>query len=281
MTLPNFIVFGTRKAGTTSIYHYLAQHPEVYMSSLKGTRYFMYDPDNPEEGENLPVRSLEQYSSFFAESAREGIAAVGEVSPSYMHSETAARRIQETLPNVKLVASLRNPVDKVYSQFQMDMRRLPKSERIQLTCENAERWYGAGLYFKHLKAYYQRFPRDQIKIYLFEDWIKNPSGMIADLYRFLEIDDTFKPDLDTLYNSGGTPKNEVVGQLLKHRPIYIKLKPLVPKFVRAQANRLRNSNMKKAPPLDPEVRAYISGMFAEDVESLRQLLDNDLDAWRL
>ena len=200
MSLPNFIIFGTRKAGTTSLYHYLWQHPEIYMSTLKGSRFFLYDPAEPERGKNLPIRTLEAYAKLFAGADKKRAKAIGEASPTYINSSMAARRIKATLPNVRLIASLRNPVDRTYSRYQVEMRYRRDADRIPLSVDNIPRWADAGLYFKYLKHYFDIFDPSQIKIIIFEEWKTDPLAMLKDVYRFLEVDENFVPNLKTTYN---------------------------------------------------------------------------------
>lgn len=280
MTLPTFIVFGTRKAGTSSLYHYLDQHPEVYMSTLKGTRFFLYDPENPEAGKKLPVKSLVDFKSYFAGAEKINAKAVGEVSPSYLSSRQAALRIKATIPNVRLIASLRNPVDRMYSQYQMDMRLRSEKDRVPLTMDNVSNWFNAGLYGEHLKNYYNIFDPEQIKILVFEDWIRNPVAMLRELYQFINVSEEFVPDMKTQYNKGGAPKNERIASLLKHRDFYIGLKPYVPNIVRSNINRVRNMNMRKAPPLEPEMRRHLQELYSDDIELLQNVIHKDLSIWK-
>ena len=169
MTLPTFIVFGSRKAGTTSLYKFLDEHPEIYMSELKGTRFFSFDPERPELGAKLPVRTLADYESYFAGGARPEIKAIGEVTPSYITGRDTAARIQQTLPHVKLIASLRNPVDRAYSQYQMDMRNRRPEDREELTLQNVDSWVPAGRYAQLLEPYYGLFEDTQIHLMVFEE----------------------------------------------------------------------------------------------------------------
>lgn len=280
MTLPTFIIFGTRKAGTSSLYHYLDQHPEVYMSTLKGTRFFLYDPDNPEAGRKLPVKSLEEYMSYFAGAEKFNAKAAGEASPSYLSSKKAALRIKATIPDVRLIASLRNPVDRMYSEYQMAMRMRSEKERVPLTMDNVSSWFEAGLYGKHLKNYYDIFDPQQMQILIFEEWIKDPLTMLGALFKFINVQEEFVPNMKILYNKGGTPKNELFASLLKHRNFYIKLKPFVPNVVRSNINRVRNLNMQKAPPLAPDMRRHLQELYTEDIELLQNLTDKDLSIWR-
>lgn len=250
------------------------------MSTLKGTRFFMYDPENPEAGEKLPVKSLEDFQSYFADAEKSGAKAVGEVSPSYLSSGQAALRIKATIPEVRLIASLRNPVDRMYSQYQMDMRQLSEKDRVPLTKDNASNWFNAGLYGELLQNYYEAFDPQQIKILVFEDWIKDPVAMLRDLYSFIEVQEDFVPNMKTQYNKGGAPKNELIASMLKHRQFYIKLKPFVPDIVRSNINRIRNSNMQKAAPLDPTMRQHLQALYAADIGRLENMLDRDLSIWQ-
>src|SRR5262245_61979503 len=115
MTIPNFIMIGVAKAGTTSFFHYLDQHPQIFMCPIKATNFFGYedardwmwtDEGDPPLLRNFPVRTFEAYEASFEDASTE--IAIGEVSPQYFRCPTAAQRIHESIPNVKLVVSLRN-----------------------------------------------------------------------------------------------------------------------------------------------------------------------------
>src|SRR4051794_34967159 len=110
--LPNFLIIGAAKAGTTSLYHYLRQHPDVYMSTIKEPNYFCFEEQLPEYA---PVRTLAEYESLFDGASSQP--AVGEASTQYLNSAAAPRRIANILPNVRLIVSLRNPADRAYSSY--------------------------------------------------------------------------------------------------------------------------------------------------------------------
>ena len=278
MSLPTFLIFGTRKAGTTSLYHYLDEHPGVFMSALKGTRYFLVDPDNPETTAHLPVQTIEQYKSYF-EGAKAGVA-VGEASPSYLANMRAPERIRALIPDTRLIASLRNPVDRMYSQYLMDMRLRPSEQRVSLTKNNLDDWFESGLYGKYMRNYYSHFDSSQILVLIFENWIKNREAMLHQLYSFIDVDPSFLPNLEKVYNKGGVPKNESVANLLKHRAFHIKLKPFVPDVVRSAINKVRNRNMEKAPAMDPVLREYAAERYGEDIELLESVTGLDFSVWK-
>ena len=184
MTLPNFIMIGVAKAGTTSFWHYLDEHPQVYMTPIKATNYFGYEDARDwkwqDEGEapmirNFPVHTWEEYEASFA--GANGETAIGEASPQYFRCPTAAQRIHDALPDAKLILSLRNPAERAFSGFMMRTRR---GEAVRgfheelLTLDSSH--VKEGFYYQRLKRYLDLFPREQMKIYLFDDFKKDASG---------------------------------------------------------------------------------------------------------
>jgi len=280
MALPTFIIFGTRKAGTTSLYHYLDQHPEIFMSNQKGSRFFNYDPEKPDLGHNLPVKNIIDYENLFEGAHKTQAKAIGEVTPSYIYNTSSATRINEILPNALLVASLRNPVDKIYSYYQMEMRRRKVSEQIPFTIDNLGDWIKYGYYYKQLKNYYEKFSSNQIKIIAFEEWIKDSLSMLKDLYSYLGVDAEFIPNMNIKYNVGGQAKNPIIASVLKHRKIYIKVKPYVPRSVRSKINKYRNMNMMKVQEMPGDVRRHLGELFLQDIEALERLVNKDLSIWK-
>lgn len=118
--MPNFLVIGAVKAGTTSLYHYLQEHPQVYMSSVKEPRFFVLEGKQSDE-QNAPgflrtrITTIEAYRALFDGVTTE--VAIGEATPDYIHDPEAAPRIQQHLPDVRLIAMLRNPVDRAFSHY--------------------------------------------------------------------------------------------------------------------------------------------------------------------
>lgn len=279
MPLPNFLIIGTRKAGTTSLYHYLHQHPEIYMTPEKGTRFFLYGSELERKTKKLPAHSLEEYIKLFNGAEKKRARAVGEASPTYMYNKGACLRIKETIPDVKLIASLRNPVDMTYSYYQMQMRQVKPSDQVPLGLNNVKRWAAAGLYFSSLKPYFDCFDQKRIKIIIFEEWIKKPLPVLQDVFRFLSVDHRFIPDMAMQYNIGGVAKNRYVAFLLRHKNSLNVLKPIVPEKAKVVFNKVINRNMKKLPPLDPSMRKQLSEFFRKDILALQNETNKDLSAW--
>ena len=244
---PTFIVIGAPKAGTTALYHYLQAHPEVYMSPVKETTFFQYKPEDlqdtfPEKLTKGTIRSLSAYQALFDGITNER--AAGEASPQYFHSPIAAENIRKHLPNVKIIAILRHPVDRAYSQYMMHMNagRVPYRPFESFFQENRphrDRWErmpydGYGLarsfYYKGLRRYYDLFPREQIRVYRSDDLKAQLTSLLNDLYSFIGVEATFQPDLSMRYNvGGGIPKNrDLHGLIVGKSTLKTGLKRLVP-----------------------------------------------------
>jgi hypothetical protein len=196
---PNFFVIGAGKSGTTSLYHYLKQHPQIFMSPVKEPKYFSL------AGQSLNFKgpgdqrivaqtttTLEGYLELFRDAADEPI--LGEGSTIYLNTDDTARRIAEQVPDAKLVAILRHPADRAYSAY-MHLRR-DGYETLQTFSEALEaesgrvragyyyHWYlrSRGYYGRQLKTYYDQFPPNQIKVYLYEDFSDSPHQVITDIF---------------------------------------------------------------------------------------------------
>jgi hypothetical protein len=286
MALPNFIVIGVAKAGTTSLYRYLDQHPEIYICPEKGTNYFGYEDARAwtwhDEGEppllrHFRVRTLAEYEAAFAGATDE--IAVGEVSPQYFRSPTAARRIHDLIPHAKLVASLRNPADRAFSGFLMRTRRgeAVKDAHQELTPEASH--VREGFYFTRMKRYCDLFPRDQMKIYLFEDFKSDPAGIVREVCEFLEVDSGFAPDTAVRHNPASVPRSGVLNRVFYHPKVIRGAKAVLPERVQGMAKRLRQRNQRPAPAFPADLRADLLRLYREDIRKLEELLDRDLSVW--
>ena len=294
--MPNFLIIGAAKSGTTSLYHYLSQHPDVYMSPVKEPKFFALEGERPSfrgpgDGDADAVTTLEGYRKLFE--GADGEHAVGEASPLYLYLEKAVGRIKHHVPEARLIAVLRNPVERAYSSFLhkvRDGRETTSDFAEALALEDGrvrEGWaYGwhykrRGFYHEQLSRYYDVFGPDQIRIYLYEDLRQEPRELLRDAYGFLGVDDSFVPNLSLKHNVSGVPKNRMVHSLLRGRnPIKTALKPLLPEGLRKKlVVDLQRRNLEKAPPIPPEIRRGLAEEYREDVTKLQGLIGRDLSGW--
>jgi hypothetical protein len=289
--LPNFIVIGAAKAGTTALYWYLAEHPQVFMSPVKETNFFGYGVD-PEgrllygdpDVHRFPVRTLDDYRQLF-KGAGDAVG-VGEASPIYLECPQAAARIRALLPNARLICTLRHPVDRAYSDYQMYLRR--RGRRLEPARDLAatsvwarpdSRWMQIGRYHEQLKRYFDTFPRNQLHVFLFDDLKRNPPETVRRVYDFVGVDSRFTPDFDAPHNIGGLPESRVLEGFLTSKRIRAAVEPWVPTAVANWVRRLRMKNMRPAPPLPAELRRELSGHFRDDIRRTGELIGRRLDHW--
>src|ERR1043166_4962032 len=152
MTLPNFLVIGAAKCGTTSLYEYFRQHPEVYLPDVKEPMYYWQEGRAKYE---YGVTTRAAYERLFDGVTTER--AIGEASPQYIRSATAPARIAADLPGVRLIASLRNPADRAYSSYLGQLRHGTETRNIAEALRPDSFYCETSLYYPQLARYFERF----------------------------------------------------------------------------------------------------------------------------
>ena len=301
--LPNFMIIGAGKSGTTALYEYLAEHPDVYMSPVKETNFFalegekMVDPkDDPEQMFHYPwsVTNWEDYVKLF--DGVETEKAIGEVSPMYLYSEEAAFRIKERFPDMKLIVILRNPVDRLYSRFMHLARENRKpTNRFEDALDRETIWWRRndlvkeGFYHNHLQKYYGLFDKDQIKVILYDDFKSDPLKEVQNIYEFIGVNGWHEPDFNTEYNVSGLIKNPVIDRLIGQKSVIKELAAMVnPKLKEAITsnqqlkkwiNQIRKKNLVKVPIPSNIRNAMIESVYGPDIQQLQRLINRDLSNW--
>jgi len=294
MTMPNFLVLGAAKAGTTALYAYFKQHPQVYLTPFKETKFFCHEgeqlsyqgPGDQENNSRL-VNNLTAYQELYERVTTEK--AIGEICPPYLYFPKACERIKHHVPHVQLFAILRNPVDRAYSSFLhliRDGREPIKEFRLALLEEEnrirenyAPLWFykDLGRYYHQVKRYFDAFGRDRVHISLYEDFDADPIQFMQQMCRVLEIDDRFVPDVSRKWNVSGVPKSQAIHSLLSGQNAVTAILERVPGGAWLRT-KLRYGNLAK-PPFPPQVRAELIAEFREDVLNLQDLLERDLSGW--
>lgn len=293
MTLPNFLILGAAKSGTTALHTYLQQHPQIFMTPEKETNFFAF------EGEELDfqgpgddainqfsITALSAYQSEFG--AVQDEPAIGEACPLYLYHPRAANRIHAYVPNAKLIIILRNPVDRAYANYLHLVRdgREPapdfsqalqqESQRIEKNWEWFWHYIQQGYYQAQIERYYQQFSQENIRIYLYEDLRDHPQTLFKSIFNFLEVDSEFIPNLSIRPNKSGKPKNRLLHQVLTQpNPIKTILKPLFPAHLR---QKIQHRNLAK-PSLSLEVRQRLLDLYQDDICRCQTLIQRDLSAW--
>lgn len=272
--LPNFLIIGAAKAGTTSLWKYCDAHPQIYMSRVKECGFFSYrDPTLRSRPPVVDIRTLDEYRRMFDE-AGDAIA-IGEASPQYLVSPLAPGRIHETLPDVRLVVSLREPAARAYSAYAMHVRQARAPADVRVAFEGTPSYVRRSFYFDNLTRYYDLFDRSRIQVHLFDDLSRNPSGVMADLFQFLGVDDTVRPDTGSRYNIGSVPRATWLNARVVE-PLARRFGARVPGGLRLVMQR---ALYRASPPCPPELRDRLRRLFREDILKTQDLVRRDLSAW--
>ncbi len=293
MKLPTFLVVGIEKAGTTSIYQYLNQHPQVYMSPVKETNFLERDWENF-QGKPNPKRidTWEKYSNLFSNVQDE--IAIGEVSPNYLfHYKSSSERIIKYVPDVKIIAILRNPVDRAYSDYLMHLRDSINVEKVRSLTEQVQFRADTsftlkkGFYYTPVKYYFDTFGKERVKIYLYNDLSENSSAMMQDMYQFIGVNSDFTPDTSERQQVAAVPKNQSLNNLMKTKnpvraAVSSVLKVVMPLEMRQKLRSSLvnlNSAGKELKPLSSEERQLLIDFYREDILKLQDLIQRDLSSW--
>ena len=298
--LPNFFIIGAARSGTNSLCRYLAQHPEVYLCPHKEPRFFAFEGERPafsghkpDDYSSLPTFThLDAYAALFEPSTT--AKAVGEASTVYLYypGDKPAERIRFHLPDAKLIAILRQPADRAYSNFLLAVQSgwepctdfgaalAAEEERAQANWSYFLRYRQNSLYHQQLMRFYDRFPAAQIKILLYDDLVARPVEVVHDIFRFLEVDPTFTPDVSRRH----VPSRGFRIAVLDHPgavagAISRVVARLPPALQRPLRTAVRRWNQGQPPSLDPALRRRLTDGFRPDVLALERLIGRDLSPW--
>ena len=295
MALPNFLIVGAAKSGTSAMTRFLDLHPEAHIP-FKEPNYFSgwhtrvsykrYELPHPRPKWYVQCGTMEEYEALFSKSGDSR--ARGEASVSYLVDAHAAAKIRTEFPEMKIIVLLRQPVDRAFSHFHHNLRIKTEpirdfSRAIQVEAERlAGGWtpFLCPMYVSHyagqLQRYLDLFPRDQIRIYLYDDWNRAPKTVWEDVLSFLEISPDFVPDFQSRHNENR--RTTKVWQAMRMVAPYIK--GLVPAqtWIRARES-LRNTFTRRI-TLDPAFRRELThAHFLDDIRYIEDLLMRDLSHW--
>jgi Sulfotransferase domain len=287
MKLPQFIIIGAGKGGTTSLYKYLQQHPQIFLPEKKELYFFAFEGEEHPDG----VTRFEDYQKMFQDAPDDRV--IGEVSSVYLFRPKAPERIHHYVPNAQLIAILRNPTDRAFSSYLMHVGdRHPSIVESQTgkliefseIVQNRGYFIQIGFYYEQLKRYYDRFNPSQIKIYLYEDLVSDNEKLVRDMFQFVGVDETFVPDTSQRHKVSGIPKNRVLHNLvMTQNPIRSIaasiLKPILSDRTRDRIRSQINQKNAERPTLPPKLRQEAIDIYRDDILHLQELLDRDLSAW--
>ncbi|HLG99373.1 MAG TPA: sulfotransferase [Bryobacteraceae bacterium] len=312
-TLPNFFLVGAPKAGTTSLYFYLDQHPQVYMSPIKEPHFLADEirfenfsphmqeiaaPGLPaleqylngpvlEKFSGGPVSKWEDYLKLFQCATHE--TAIGEASPCYLWSPSASRNIAGRFPGAKIIMMLRNPIDRAFAQYRHILMFADAAVSFREHMEASLRsdstrvgdlypFLGFGLYYEQVKRYLDLFPQERVRIYFYEDFCAAQAPVMRDIFAFLSVEPSFTPDLSKRHMQAFVPRSYALKRLAKSSRVWNWLWPRTPARLRALARKAAFRG-RDSFVLEPADRARLIDYYRDDVQKLGSLVNRDLSTW--
>lgn len=287
MTRPNFLIIGAMKAGTTALYHTLSQHPHVFMSPVKEPHFFSYE--GRQTSRDHIVTALSDYEALFADAG--DALARGEASPSYLPAPAAPEAIYRYVPDARLIAVLRHPVDRAYSHYlHLFKEGREKSDdfltAFEINDANAHKrgnpwnsYKNQGFYADHLSRYFALFPREHMKIIVYDDYVADADGVVRELFEFLGVSPQFDAEQQWYYKSG-KPKSRAIHAVLQGKvPAISALARLIPASQRTRLKATLHNRNVRQDKLSPADRAVLLPVYRDDIARLQTLIGRDLSAW--
>jgi hypothetical protein len=295
MRRPDFFIAGTFKGGTTALYEYLRQHPQIFMPFHKEPMYF---------GSDLGVRyrrmTREEYLALFNDARPDQVA--GEASPWYLYSSLAAREIHDFNPDARIIVMLRNPIDVMHaqhSQLLFNQREEIASFADALAAEpdrRAGRRIPEGalrpeaLFYRHsvrfaeqLRRFFETFGRERVHVIMFEDFTSDTERVFREVLAFLGVKADAPVDL-SVHNPNRRVRSRWIQRLVFRPPG--PLRALVPRLRRLPlVHRLRdalvsiNSQPEQRNRMEPALRARLAAELEPEIRELGDLLGRDLSGW--
>ncbi len=295
MKRPNFFIIGAPKCGTTALYKYLREHPNIFMSSIKEPYYFAFDLPRGD------IYKLEDYLSLFSGACSMQHKAVGEATPQYMVSKCAVPEILNFNPEAKFIAMLRNPIDIVYSLYYDRLSWLTENESFEeawraelkrkrgkqvsfLFSEKRLPMYSEfGMLGQQMERLYSEVQKERVKVIIFDDFLKNTSGVYESVLSFLGVSSDGRTAFPKI-NENRVLKWRLLRQTLRLAsfvwwPLKIRLGLINKGFgIYTKVEKMNSKNVKR-PQISEDLRNELGDYFYEDVVKLSKLVNRDLTHW--
>ena len=285
---PNFFIVGAAKAGTTSLHHYLGHHPQIFMSPLKEPHFFSsFSLSRWEMRLHNVVRDEKRYLRLFeaAEEAR----FVGEASTSYLWDPAASERIAAVSPDARIIAVLRDPVERAFSHYLNDVREgfesRPFLDALQgeLDGSSTNVWpslyIAFGQYSRQIERYQKTFS-GRLLVLFFEDLTQNSQEELRRLLLFLGVDPPYVPETQfRSQNVYARPRNELARRIFGYPPARLFARAIVPRQMRGGIRHIVWSGDKTKPMMDVRARELLCDVFAPEIPHIESLLGRQIP-WR-
>ncbi len=286
--IPNLFIVGAPKAGTTSLYYYLAEHPDIFMSTPKEINYFSKS-ELDKQGlyyKDLKLKNIADYESLFKNAIHKKV--IGEASVSYLFYPEIPKKIFEYNPKAKIIILLRNPVDRGFSHYSMDLKlgkvKVPfdkiisKTESIKYLNLFYQQYFELGLYYNQVKRYMDTFGRDQVKIILTEYLNNDINKTLGTIFNYLDIPNMNIPGVKTKYNVNREPKSNALNKLYSINTLRLAISSTLSINKKECVKKIFFTDKNK-PKIAPKTKEYLKHIYKPDIIKLESLISRNLSSW--
>ena len=299
----NLFIVGAAKSGTTSLYHYLKQHPDIYLPLVKEPNFFSnVESTNPAAYlkprknkfyHNKVINDRLVYYNLYKGAQSSKILA--DASPSYLWDPNAAQKIHKHHSYAKIIILLRNPVERAFSHYLMDVKEGIQAEREFIEAiekDNLTRpkvWGKAhlylelGLYHDQVKRYLELFGEKKVKVILYQEFISNTRQVLEQICEFLHVDYRFVENINynKIHNKYVAPRGKVSKTILTYKNKIGFIKNLTPKFLKDFIRKHFLFKEVEKPRLNHKSKEFLYNYYKSDIDKMEKLLNIDLSDWRV
>ena len=280
---PNLFIVGAPRAGTTSLYEYLKNIQGIYMSPIKEPHYFDIN-DIPENSLHNPIRNQKKYLDLFMKAKDEKFLA--EATPSYLADSQAPKLIHEVSPNALIIISIRDPVERAFSHYLTKIRAGHPLKEIHDDLQNEiQHWDDIdktktilhyGLYSEHIQKYLKFFPKNQMKILIFEEFVQNRINTVEEILLFLGLNNSESNFEDKAHYAFASARGPISNYFLTNKTVSKVAKRVIPSSIRVSIREKLLVEQKSKPQISNEDREALMKFYNEEVKKLQQMLGRKL-----
>ncbi|MEU4579110.1 sulfotransferase [Nonomuraea sp. NPDC023979] len=289
MPLPDFLIAGVPKAGTTALHTALRRHPDLFLSRVKEPKFFLTDGPPPHTGGPGDADTYREhvwrrtdYEALFADAPPGAL--TGESTPFYLYDTAAQRRIHALIPDVKIILTLRDPVERAHSNWTHlwsaglepigDLVRACEAEPKRIADGWGHFWHytGLGRYGEQLAHLFSLFPREQVLIFRYRDVVDRPAATLDQVCAFLGVRTGLLTEV---------PRQNVTAhpQAGARHAVLATLRRRLPAPLAGPVEGLLQRRGQARRPLEWEQRQRLIPCFADDIRLLQELTGDDYGDW--
>jgi len=282
---PNFFIVGAPKAGTTSLYEYLRKIPEIYMSPIKEPRYFNSDKFRSYgKGKIAGISDKSKYLQLFKGVTNEK--AVGEASPGYLRDPDSPKLIHDVVPDAKIIVIVRDPIERAFSDYLMmkseGIATIPFHEIISKQINEGDdmqrfsHFLKNGMYSTSIKKFQSIFGLNQVKVLIFEEFIKEPLKTVYEVLDFLRVKIVPPENIEKVYNQYREPRGKTEQRILRNKTIAQLSNKILPGTLKMKIKSELLLKKAEKPQLSKNDRASLENFFQDDAKQLQIILNKKL-----